>query len=361
MKCLLLVRSLVMPSIKIYRGPIARIPPVFAYFGDDGNIDVGCRILTRLSSSSSFQAPEPPQSHGQPVFPDVVVQNNAGLNDSNAFIRNNDADAVFVVNGASRGIGLQFVKSLLQRAKGKIVACCRSPSTAHDLQIIVSGHPERVRILPLDLEQQSTIDDLGNTITKEYQRVDALFNVAGILGDGITTPGPERTLASIERDWLEKSLAVNVIGPVMLTKALSPLMRTTGRRTITVEGQDGDQIKIDLPQGRPQTIVANLSARVGSISDNRLGGWYSYRLSKSALNQATKTLGLELKRQGTWILALHPGTTDTDLSKPFQKNVQKERLFPVDFTVNSLLDVTESMGDEHSGGYFDWAGKAIPF
>jgi NAD(P)-dependent dehydrogenase (short-subunit alcohol dehydrogenase family) len=230
----------------------------------------------------------------------VVVQNNAGLNDSNAFIRNNDADAVFVVNGASRGIGLQFVKSLLQRAKGKIVACCRSPSTAHDLQIIVSGHPERVRILPLDLEQQSTIDDLGNTITKEYQRVDALFNVAGILGDGITTPGPERTLASIERDWLEKSLAVNVIGPVMLTKALSPLMRTTGRRTITVEGQDGDQIKIDLPQGRPQTIVANLSARVGSISDNRLGGWYSYRLSKSALNQATKTLGLELKRQGTW-------------------------------------------------------------
>ncbi|KAL3794043.1 hypothetical protein HJC23_008931, partial [Cyclotella cryptica] len=208
-----------------------------------------------------------------------------------------------------------------------------SPSNANELQRILSKYPERVQVLPLGMEDQSTIDALEIKIAQTCRRVDALFNVAGILGDGgMATPGPEGSVVSIDRDWLKKSLAVNIIGPVMLTKALSPLMRVSRRR-----------------------------ARVGSMSDNRLGGWYSYRMSKSALNQATKTLGLELKRQGTWILALHSGTTDTDLSKPFQKNVQKEKLFPVEFTVNSLLDVVKSINAEHTGGFYDWAGKAIPY
>ncbi|KAL3805108.1 hypothetical protein HJC23_003336 [Cyclotella cryptica] len=320
---------------------------------------------TCLSSTSAFQAPEPPQSHGQPVFPDVHIRNDAATEGTNAFLRNDDSDAVFVVNGSSRGIGLQFVQTLTQRTRGKIVACCRSPATARDLQTIASAHQHRIQILPLDMEQQSTIDDVAYKIATEYRRVDALFNVVGILGDGVTTPGPERTLAAMERDWLQKSLEVNVIGPLMLTKALSPLMRTTGTKVIRLSNRnasgESEQLQINLPHGRPPTVVASLSARVGSISDNRLGGWYSYRLSKAALNQATKTLALELKRQGTWIVALHPGTTDTDLSKPFQKNVQKERLFPVDFTVNSLMDVVESLDDPHSGGFFDWAGKAIPF
>ena len=175
--------------------------------------------------------------------------------------------------------------------------------------------------------------------------MDALFNVAGILGDGTTTPGPERSLANIERDWMEKTMAVNVIGPTMLTKALSPLMRTTGRRSVKMnvklEGSDEEDsynpLDIDLPTDRSPTVIVNLSARVGSISDNGLGGWYSYRISKAALNQSTRTMGLELKRQGTWIVALHPGTTDTDLSKPFQKNVKAARLFPVEFTVGLVL------------------------
>eukprot|EP00956_Cyclotella_meneghiniana_P018038 scaffold29819_cov68-Cyclotella_meneghiniana.AAC.2 len=347
MKYLHLFRSLVVPlplqvagrryvSVKAHfphhctpRRTYRLLSPAFTFT----HIGCNCRIQTSClsSTSSSFRAPEPPQSHGKPIFPDVPI-NATTSQDNIASIRNEDPDAVFVVNGSSRGIGLQFIKSLLQRTKGKIVACCRTPDKAYDLQKVASDHPQRIQILPLDVEQQSTIDKLAKTIANDYQRVDGLFNVAGILGDGVTTPGPERSLAMIERDWLEKSLAVNVIGPVMLTKALSPMMRTTGRKSIVVEGVNGQNIKIDLPPIRPPTIVANLSARVGSISDNRLGGWYSYRLSKSALNQSTKTMGLELKRQGTWILALHPGTTDTDLSMPFQKNVQKERLFPVHFT-----------------------------
>ena len=133
-------------------------------------------------------------------------------------------------------------------------------------------------------------------------------------------------------------MAVNVIGPTMLTKALAPLLRSKGRRSVNMKVKSeiggSDTLDIVLPTGRPPTVVVNLSARVGSISDNQLGGWYTYRISKAALNQSTRTLGLELKRQGTWVVALHPGTTDTDLSKPFQRNVQESRLFPVEFTVS---------------------------
>lgn len=186
--------------------------------------------------------------------------------------------------------------------------------------------------------------------------------MAGILGDGKSTSGPERSIANIERDWMEKTLAVNVIGPTMLCKALSPLMRTTGRKSVKMNVNGGNEpIDIPLPTGRPPTIIANLSARVGSISDNQMGGWYTYRLSKAALNQATRTMGLELKRQGTWIVALHPGTTNTDLSKPFQRNVKEGRLFPVEFTVDKLLSVMESMGAPNTGGFYDWAGKVRLF
>lgn len=318
------------------------------------------------SSTSSFEAPVPPTSKGQPIFPDIEFRGPSSSSDKEhpATKRNADEKAVFVVNGSSRGIGLQFVTSLVERTKGKIIACCRTPSAATELNKLASEYPDRVQVLPLDVEDQSSIDDLASNIAHNYQRVDALFNVAGILGDGgKTTPGPERSLANIEREWMEKTMAVNVIGPTMLTKALSPLMRTTGRRSVkmTVEGSNNKPLEIALPADRPPSVIANLSARVGSISDNRLGGWYSYRMSKAALNQATKTLGLELKRQGTWIVALHPGTTNTDLSKPFQGNVKEGRLFPVDFTVDQLLDVVESMGDKNTGGFYDWAGKALPF
>ena len=323
--------------------------------------------------AASFKAPIPPESHGHPVFPHIDFSNQSNANnENNSLDRNSDPNAVFVISGASRGIGLQFVISLLERTQGKIVACCRSPSTAHQLNEIASQHTDRIEVVTLDIEDQSTIDNLGLYLTKKYQRIDALFNVAGILGDGgISTPGPERTLASIERMWFEKSLAVNVIGPTMLIKALCPLMRTKGKRKITIDNNDDsndgnndgkqEQLVIIPPTNRPPTIIINLSARVGSISDNQLGGWYSYRSSKSALNQMTRTLAHELHRQGSHIVALHPGTTNTDLSKPFQKNVAEERLFPVEFTVEKLLDVVDAVGEENSGGFYDWAGMALPF
>jgi NAD(P)-dependent dehydrogenase (short-subunit alcohol dehydrogenase family) len=312
-------------------------------------------------TSHGFVAPEPPQSSGIAVFPDVELSQ---FQSPHATLRNSDPNAVFVVNGASRGIGLQFVKHLLSTTKGEILACCRSPDTATGLQEFLSSitdgeQKQRIQLIPLDLEDQTSIENAGTLIRQKVGRVDLLLNVAGILGDSQTTPGPERSVTKIERQWMEKTFQVNVIGPVMFSKELVPLLghRRSKKQKEQRDNNDGEDVIGD----RPNAVIANLSARVGSISDNGLGGWYSYRMSKSALNQATRTLSNELKRQNVWCIALHPGTTDTDLSKPFQKNVQDGRLFPVEFTVGQLKQVIDSLDDVHTGGLYDWAGKAIPF
>ena len=320
--------------------------------------DTTVRLLaSSSSSSSSFSAPAPPNSQGISVFPDVDSTKNNSKNTSSAHQRNDDPKAVYVVTGASRGIGYQFVRKLLDHTKGTIIACCRSPSTATQLQNLMAEDPsfqQRIDVVHLDLEDPQSIQDFGTQIKTKYTRVDMLLNVAGILGgDGggkNGTGAPERSYSKIEYEWLHKSMTVNCLAPVMLTQVLVPLMTTTK--------------KTQAHDDRPAVaLVVNLSARVGSISDNGLGGWYSYRMSKAALNQATRTYANELKslRNNVYCIALHPGTTDTDLSKPFQKNVSKERLFPVEFTVNCLMDVIDSVTIEHTGGLYDWSGKSIPF
>jgi NAD(P)-dependent dehydrogenase (short-subunit alcohol dehydrogenase family) len=227
------------------------------------------------------------------------------------------------------------------------------------------------------MEDQSSIEALGNRIQQQYSsRVDMVWNVAGILGDGKTTPGPERTISKLDRSWLDKTMAVNVIGPMMLTKEMTPFM-VQGRKNNSKHSKQSKVMNIDpssstssgqamlINQGktnqRTVAVVVNISARVGSISDNGLGGWYSYRMSKAALNQATRTMAIELKRHAVWCIALHPGTTQTDLSSPFQGNVASNKLFPVDFTVNQLLNLVDAMHAEHSGGFYDWAGQALSF
>lgn len=314
------------------------------------------RIDSRLFST--FQAPEPPKSKGLNIFDDIDVT----VSDSTSLVsslRNSDPDSVFVVNGASRGIGFQFVQKLLSDTKGRVVACCRTPNNAPNLQELLSSLDEksraRIELIQLDVEDQDSIEQASQEIKGKYDRVDLLLNVAGILGDGKSTPGPERSVAKIEREWMEKTFQVNVIGPVMLSKELAPLMAQKRKSSRKKAGDDQNEKK------RAPAVIANLSARVGSISDNGLGGWYSYRMSKSALNQATRTLANEMKRQSVWCIALHPGTTDTDLSQPFQRNVQEGRLFPVEFTVDSLMKVIDCMDEDNSGGLYDWAGKAIPF
>ena len=126
------------------------------------------------------------------------------------------------------------------------------------------------------------------------------------------------------------------MGPVLTTQAIQPL----------------------LSKG---AVIASLSARVGSIGDNRMGGWWSYRMSKSALNMATKNMANEMRRDQVIAVALHPGTTATGLSAPFQKNVRPEKLFTTEYTAGRLLDVLEGLAPEDSGGFFAYDGSEIPW
>lgn len=114
-----------------------------------------------------------------------------------------------------------------------------------------------------------------------HQRVDLLFNVAGVLGDGKNTPGPERSLRAMDRGWLRHTLEVNTIGPMMLVAALTPLLESPAKK-----GDEG---------ARPPSVVVNFSARVGSIGDNGMGGWHSYRMSKVRVTVGCGTLELVFK------------------------------------------------------------------
>jgi NAD(P)-dependent dehydrogenase (short-subunit alcohol dehydrogenase family) len=152
--------------------------------------------------------------------------------------------------------------------------------------------------------------------------------------------GPEKALRDLDPAWLARVHAVNAIGPVMVAKHFLPLMPRTGR-----------------------AVFAALSARVGSITDNRLGGWHGYRASKAALNMLVRNLAIEERRRNdrSIVVTLHPGTVDTDLSRPFQGNVVAGKLFDAERAALQLLDVIEDLKPHDSGKLFDFEGIEIPF
>lgn len=158
----------------------------------------------------------------------------------------------------------------------------------------------------------------------------------GLLHDA--THGPEKSYREFDPAWLARTMAVNAIGPALVAKHLLPLMPKQGR-----------------------TVFAVLSARIGSISDNRLGGWYGYRMAKAALNQLVRTLSIEEKRRNdrAIVVGLHPGTVDTRLSKPFQGNVRPGTLFTPDRAASQLLDVIDGLKVPDSGKLFDFEGKEV--
>jgi NAD(P)-dependent dehydrogenase (short-subunit alcohol dehydrogenase family) len=308
--------------------------------------------------SLSFQPPPPNEYTGIPVYSNIEIHGSKDSQVSPLQIRKKDPDAVYVVTGASRSMGLQYVKELLKPERAhessKIIACCRSPTNAVALNDFLNSlspcQQYRIEVQKLDVTSDDDIHSLATHIKDVHNRVDILFNVAGVLGDAKMTSGPERNISQFDRKWFQTQMDINAIGPMMLTKALFPYMKVSSKHI-----KDGS---------RAPSVVLNMSARVGSIADNTGGlGWHSYRMSKASLNMGTRTLSHELKRSGIWTIALYPGFTDTDMSTPFQRPGMKEKgmVFPVDFTVGRMLDVMEGMREDNSGGFYDWSGIALPF
>ncbi len=247
-------------------------------------------------------------------------------------------NAVAVVQGASRGIGLALVEALSTDPRfATIVACCRTPSAAVDLNGLAKQADGKVRVRAVDVTCEDSVRALGEFLDEAGLAPSLVLNVSGLLHDGDQLQ-PEKRLEDLKLAQLERVFAVNALGPALVLRELLPRMARTDK-----------------------AVFAAFSARVGSISDNRLGGWYAYRASKAALNQLMRTAAIEARRRfkNVVLAALHPGTTDTGLSRPFQANVPEGKLFSPAFVAERLLAVIEQVQIDDSGQFFAWNGERI--
>lgn len=243
-----------------------------------------------------------------------------------------------LVTGASSGIGLAAVRHLLtERPACRVLAVSRRAAVQPALQALSADFPGRLACASADLAEPAQIDALAAQVADRLPCPDLVLHCAGTLhGPQLA---PEKSLQQVDAAALQRSFALNAFAPLLLLRAL-------------------------LPQLRPgPALFASLSARVGSISDNRLGGWYSYRAAKAAQNQLLKTAAIELRRSapGVGVLMLHPGTVDTPLSAPFQRGVAAERLFTPQRAAAQLLDLLAGLSPADSGRFIAWDGQEVPW
>jgi len=246
-----------------------------------------------------------------------------------------------LVQGASRGIGLALVHLLLRTpAVDTVIATCREPDGAGDLSAAAGTGRTDLRILRLDVTDEASIEHAAGEAAHLTDRLDLILNVSGLLHDGAPGMQPEKRLADLSPGPMRRAFEVNAIGPALVVKHFHRL----------------------LPK-RSRAIVASLSARVGSIGDNRRGGWYSYRSSKAAQNMITRTAAIELARirPGCICVALHPGTVRTGLSRPFRSRVPASQTVTSDHAADRIVKVLDGLGPEDNGGFFGWDGRRIPW
>lgn len=229
-----------------------------------------------------------------------------------------------VVIGATGGIGRAMVKRIVSGGAFETVwAVSRSGSAVDGAQGLAA-----------DLEDEASLARAAERISQGAAPT-LIVLATGVLHDGFQ---PERSLRQLDADHMLRDYRINAIGPALQAKHLLPLM----------------------PRDR-RAVFAALSARVGSIGDNRLGGWHAYRASKAALNMILRNLAIEMGRSHPQavIAGLHPGTVDTGLSAPFQKGVAEGRLFTADHSAERLLAVLSGLTPADSGGVFAWDGARV--
>jgi NAD(P)-dependent dehydrogenase (short-subunit alcohol dehydrogenase family) len=244
-----------------------------------------------------------------------------------------------LILGATQGIGLGFVKHLLLQPNiSKVFATYRTAEAAGNLLALQTANPNRLICLALDITDESQIVALIQTIQAQTKQLHWVINCIGVLHEGVLQP--EKSLSQLNPERLMQYFQVNSIGAILLAKHLVPLLRHNDR-----------------------SIFATISAKVGSIGDNQIGGWYGYRASKAALNMFMKTAAIEYGRKSpnTIIALLHPGTTDTRLSEPFQRNVPPEKLFSIERTVLQLWTVLNQLEPSNSGQFFSWDSAILPW
>ena len=207
------------------------------------------------------------------------------------------------------------------------------------LDVIVCGRNLKSQNgIYLDLEDDHSFKSFEDKISLLKKPLRLVINTSGFLHSSHLKP--EKRLAHVNRSNIIKNFSINSIAPILIAKSIEKFIRP------------------ELPFS-----FASLSARVGSIGDNRLGGWYSYRASKAAQNQFLKTLSIEWRRKFplSIVSILHPGTCDTKLSKPFQSAVPKDKLFSPDQSTEYLINIISAQKPSDSGNFLAWDTSVIPW
>ena len=228
------------------------------------------------------------------------------------------SDSIAVVIGCSGGIGAGLLKKLIE--------------LGHFKQVIGLSRDSNP---PMELTNEESLERAAQTIA-QLGDLRVVIDATGFLHD--SEQSPEKTWRQLSAQNLGKSFAVNVIGPALLMKYFLPKLPRSGK-----------------------SVFATLSARVGSIGDNHLGGWYAYRASKAALNQIVRTASIELSRTSpeAVCIALHPGTVNTQLSAPFLH--ARSIASSPEATAAHLLNVLDRLNQNDNGGFFDWRGAPVPW
>lgn len=233
-----------------------------------------------------------------------------------------------VIIGASGGLGSALVNLFASNPVNTVYAFSRSE---------IKTPLDNVRYGQIDFADEVSIKQAAEQ-SAQNEPLDCVIVATGMLHD--TELMPEKSLRDLSAENFQRSFLANTIGPALIAKHFLPRL-----------------------QRKQRAVFAALSARVGSIGDNRLGGWYAYRASKAALNMLIKTASIEVARRQPQaiVLGLHPGTVDTDLSQPFQQRVPNDKLFTTDYSAQRLISVLDSLSAEDSGKIFAWDGSEIPY
>jgi len=250
-----------------------------------------------------------------------------------------------LVTGANRGLGLQFAKVLAGK-NFEVIAACRDPGKAPgDLQAL-----SNVQVAQLDVEKPDQIARIASDVSDKHGKLDLLVNCAGVLHP---TGRGETKLDDVTAEHMERVMRVNAFGPLLLSKSLAPLLKK------------GDGLMGGSPSGggKHKGMIVCISAHAASITDTKLGGWYTYRMAKIALNMSNVCVGIELGRGKNKVIALtfHPGVVDTDLSRPYHRSVPQDQILSASDSANKLVALMEKATLKDSGRFIDVTGVDIPW
>ena len=235
-----------------------------------------------------------------------------------------------IIIGANQGIGQGLVNILSKQADTNLIVTSRK----YGNKLLFSDNLWKIKC---DICSEESIKNFQQQVKRQFQSIDVLINCAGILH--AHDFNPEKTLSNINSTQLLSNYQTNAMGHLILLKNMEKLLSESNN-----------------------PIAISISARIGSIKDNQLGGWYSYRMSKAALNMGFKTLEIEWKRKYPHIklLLIHPGTTDTELSKPFQKSLKAGMLQTVEQTSECIINqVNNKLNGQLKPLFVDFKGLPI--